>query len=74
MDVDAPVQAPNPEEVEQLSELLVQLEETPENVQLLNKAAELMGSLGLATEQLDILDRLSELVMLTAGRSDVNES
>jgi hypothetical protein len=70
MDVDSivPVQ-PSPEAVEKLGELLTQLESTPSNVRLLNQAADLLGTLGLAAEQLQQLDKLSELVMLTEGMS-----
>jgi hypothetical protein len=55
--------------VDQLSELLAQLDETPDNVPRLLLAVDLMGELGLATEQLDTLDKLSGLVMLSQSRS-----
>lgn len=51
--------------VDQLSELLAQLDETPDNVPRLLLAVDLMGDLGLAAEQLDTLDKLSGLVMLS---------
>ena len=75
MDIDsepqqpsAPVK-PSSDAVGRLSEVLAQLEETPENVAVLLQAIDLMGQVGLIEEQLDTMDRLSLLVTLNEGMS-----
>lgn len=63
MQVDRQI-APDPRAVEDLSAVIEKLDETPNNVPQILKAVTLMGELGMASEQFDMLSKLSDLVML----------
>lgn len=67
MDPPKPKQ-PKADTIEQLSQILVELEEAPDNVPHRLKAIDLMANLDLASEQLDSLEKLSDLIMLNEGK------
>lgn len=55
--------------IAELSQILAQLDDSPRNVPYLRKAIDLMATLGLTSEQVDSMDKLSELVMLSESKS-----
>lgn len=52
----------------ELSNLLAELEEQPENVFFLRRQIVLMRSLGMTAEVLDVYAKLSSLIMLQEGK------
>lgn len=80
MDIDSEPKQPSApamassEAVDRLSEILAQLEETPENVAVILQAIDLMGQVELIAEQLHTMDRLSSLVILGESMSETTTS
>lgn len=52
----------------ELSNLLAELEEQPENIFFLRRQIVLMRSLGMTAEVLDVYAKLSSLIMLQEGK------
>jgi len=59
--------------INELGEVLAQLEDQPENVPLLRRQTHLMQQLGMASEAIDCVLRLSTLVMLSEGKCLLNK-
>lgn len=56
--------------IAQLGDVLGDLETKPQNVPLLQRQIRLMQQLGMTAEVLDGIQRLSQLVMLSEGKSE----